>query len=123
MKRAIDCKIVYLHAPGEDAWIVSIPTETAPDAVILLTAMLQGRLPQVKFSDQENNALICGASAGYTLAIADAQIAVAEVWLEAVLGMLLDVCLEGWTNTAHLDQDFGNICVSVAVLPPENGRL
>jgi len=32
--------------------------------------------------------------------------------------MLLDVCLNGWTDTAHLDQDFDNISVTVAVLPP-----
>ena len=37
-----------------------------------------------------------------------------------VLGMLLEVCLQGWTDTAHLDQDFHNVSVTIAVLPPDD---
>ena len=117
MKPCISCNIEVLSVPGEAALVISIPAEAVPDAVVLLTAMLYGKYNRINFADKSRTAAL-SASDGYALNLEDKQIAVTKVWVEAFLGMLLDVCLHGWSDTAHLDQDFENLSVAVAVLPP-----
>ena len=117
MKPCISCNIEVLSVPGEAALVISIPAEAVPDAVVLLTAMLYGKYNRINFADKSCTAAL-SASDGYALNLEDKQIAVTKVWVEAFLGMLLDVCLHGWSDTAHLDQDFENLSVAVAVLPP-----
>lgn len=117
MKQYISCNMETLSVPGETAWIISIPAESAPDAALLLAALLYGKVHRVKFTDKACAATL--SAADYVLCLNGEQIRVTGVWLEGVVGMLLDVCLHGWTDTAHLDQDFGEISITVAVLPPE----
>ena len=112
------CNIESVSFPDEAAWIISVPTEAVADAALLLSGLLYGKLSRVKFTDKTHAAVLSVAD-GYVLNLDGAQIATTKSWMEAVLGMLLDVCLHGWTDTAHLDQDFEKTTVTVAVLPPE----
>ena len=118
MKPHISCNIEILSVSEDTAWILSIPTESTQDTVLLLSGLLYGKVNRIQFADRSRTAVL-SASDGYALALEGRQIAVTKVWLETVLGMLLEVCLQGWTDTAHLDQDFHNVSVTIAVLPPD----
>ena len=118
MKPHISCNIEILSDPGETAWILSIPAGSAQDAVLLLSGLLYGKVNRIQFADRSRTAVLSGSD-GYALTLDGRQIAVTKVWLETLLGMLLEVCLQGWTDTAHLDQDFHNVSVTIAVLPPD----
>ena len=119
MKPHISCNIEILSDPGETAWILSIPAGSSQDAVLLLSGLLYGKVNRIQFADRSRTAVLSGSD-GYALTLDGRQIAVTKVWLEPVLGMLLEVCLQGWTDTAHLDQDFHNVSVTIAVLPPDD---
>ena len=114
MKHAIACNIETVTAPGEDAWIITIDHADVPDAVILLTALGLGKINQIRLMDRTKTAVLRTDS----LTLADTTIPITSVWLDAVCSLLVDVCLNGWTNTAHLDADFGKICVCIAAAPP-----
>ena len=87
--------------------------------MILLSALLYEKLPHIKFLDNEKTATICNSGKGYSLVLGGEQVVVTKNWLEAVLSVLLNVCLNGWSMTAHIDADFDTTSVCVAVLPPE----
>ena len=114
MKHSIACHIESLAAPGEDAWIITIDHADIPNAVILLTALRLGKIKQIRLTDRREIAVIRSDS----LTLADSSVPITSVWLDAVCNLLVDVCLNGWTNTAHLDADFGKICVCIAAAPP-----
>ena len=118
MKHSISCQIEYLAASGETAWILSLPAAVLPDAVTLLSALIYEKTNQVKFAGQTHTAQLCVAPDGYWLNLDGMQIAVTKVWLETVLGMLLDTRVNGWSVTSHIDHAFENTSVTVAVLPP-----
>ena len=119
MKQFVSCNIETLACSRETAWIISIHTESASDTALLLSGLLYGKVNRVKFADKSRTAVL-SASDNYALNLEGMQVRVTQVWLEALLGMLLDVCLNGWKDTAHLDQDFGNVTVTLAVLAPQN---
>ena len=119
MKHSIPCKIDVLHTLGETAWIISLAAEAVPDAVILLAALLYEKLPRIKILDKCKAAEISNSQEGYSLSLDGEKIAVTKIWLEAVLSDLLNVCLNGWSMTAHIDEEFETISVCIAVLPPE----
>ena len=119
MKHCITCQIESLAASGETVWTFSLPASVLPDAVILLSALVYEKTNQVKFACQDHTAQLCAAPDGFWLNLDGMQIAVTKVWLEAVLGMLLDTCVNGWSVTSHIDQEFENTSVTVAVLPPK----
>ena len=114
MKHAIACNIENIATPGEDAWIITIDHADVPDSVILLTALGLGKINQIRLADRTKTAVLRTDS----LTLADTTIPITSVWLDAVCSLLVDVCLNGWTNTAHLDADFGKICVCIAAAPP-----
>ena len=114
MKHALSCRIETIATPGEDAWIITIDHADIPNAVILLTALRLGKIKQIRLTDRREIAVIRSDS----LTLADSAVPVTPVWLDAVCAMLVDVCINGWTDTAHLDADFGKICVCIAAAPP-----
>ena len=120
MKHPIDCEIETIPSPREEAWIISLAEKDVSDLAILISALIHGKLPQFKLVDKAKTALIRTTPGGYILALDDTQINVTAIWLEAVLGMLLDVCLNGWSATAHLDQDFGPVSICLTILPPKS---
>ena len=48
MCHSIPCTIEILRSHDETAWIVTIPMEKIPDAIILLTALQYGKLAQIQ---------------------------------------------------------------------------
>jgi hypothetical protein len=120
MKHTINCNIQNITSSEESAWIITIAVENVPETIILLTALLQGKIPQIKLTDRRKTAVICSNR----LLLDDLPVDISATWLEAILSMLLDIQLGGWTVTAHMDQDFttinGRICVCFAVAPPKS---
>ena len=118
MKRTIHCKIESISVPGETAWIISLGEDAAFEAALLLAALGQGKVPQVKFADKSRSIVLCPDSGGYILILKDDRVSVTKTWIDALNGMLMDAYFNGWSDTSHLDQGFGNVTVTVAVLPP-----
>ena len=120
MKHTIPCTIETIASPTEEAWIIAIDHTTVPDAIILLTALRLGKVSQIKLTDRSQTALLRPDS----LILADSAVPISAVWLDAVCAMLVNIHLKGWSNTAHLDQDFstpdGEICICFAVTPPQS---
>ena len=114
MKHSIACNIETIAAPGEDAWIITIDHADVPDAVILLTALRLGKINQTCLTDRTRAAVLRADS----LTLYDTTVPITSVWLDAVCAMLVDVCLKGWTDTAHLDADLNKTCVCIAAAPP-----
>ena len=114
MKHAIACNIENIAAPGEDAWIITIDHADVPDSVILLTVLGLGKINQIRLTNRRQTAVI----RSHNLTLTDSTVAITPVWLDAVCSLLVDICLKGWTNTAHLDADFGKICVCITAAPP-----
>lgn len=119
MKRTVPCKIEIVSAPGETAWIISLSEAAAFEAALLLAALGQGKVPQAKFADKSRSAILYCEADQYVLILKDTRVAVTKTWVDALTGMLMDVYFNGWSVTSHLDQDFGNATVTVAVLPPK----
>ena len=113
MRHTIPCTIEILHSHSETAWIVTIPMEKIPDAIVLLTALQYGKLTQIKFTGQHTAVL-----SPRTLTLDGAVVAVTDIWLEAVMGMFLDCLLNGWSPAAHLDQNFDDTDVCISIAPP-----
>ena len=114
MKHAIFCRLETIAAPGEDAWIITIDHTDVPNAVILLTALRLGKIDQIHLTDRRQTAVIRSDS----LTLADTAVPITSVRLDAVCAMLTEVCLNGWTDTAHLDMDLGRTSVCIAAAPP-----
>ena len=119
MNHPIVCKIEHLTLQNEQALILSLKSDVVADAAILLAGLLYSKTNKIKFTNHDHTVELRTISDRYVLSIDGVTVAVTRIWLEAVLGMLLDVCLKGWTITSHLDQDFETITVSVAILPPK----
>ena len=113
MHHAIPCTIEILRNHDETAWIFTIPTEMVPDTIVLLTALQYGKLTQIKFTGQHTAVL-----SARTLTLNGSTVVVTDIWLEAVISMLLDCLLNGWTHLAHLDQDFDDTTVCISIAPP-----
>ena len=114
MKHALSCRIETIATPGEDAWIITIDHADIPNAVILLTALRLGKINQTCLTDRTRAAVLRADS----LTLYDTTVPITSVWLDAVCAMLVDVCLKGWTDTAHLDADLNKTCVCIAAAPP-----
>ena len=114
MKHAVSCRIETITAPGEDCWIITIDHTEVSDAVILLTALRLGKLDQIRLTDRRHTVVIRSDS----LTLADTTVPITSVWLDALCAMLVDTCLNGWTDTAHLDADLAQTCVCIAAAPP-----
>ena len=54
--------------------------------------------------------------------MSEQTVAIDKTWLDALWCLFMDTHLNGWTDIAHLDQVFGNISITVAILPPEKGE-
>ncbi len=119
----MNCKIEKLETLGEAAWILSIPAGNVDKLIIQLTAYKFGKQHKISFSDPQTGISITlkRTSTQSALEIGGASIPANEIWLDAVTAMLLDVHLNGWSDTAHLDQDFTtsrdmlSLCVNVTL--------
>lgn len=118
MKCSVACNIEHIQASGEEVWILSISSDHVADAAMMLSGLFLGKVERIKFADKTCSVSVHKTPAGYQLNLGGAQIAVTKIWLKAVLAMLVDSYLNGWSDTAHLDQQFDGVSVTAAILPP-----
>ena len=112
--KTIPCTIELIFSPTETYWYISVPAEAAPEAALMFAALHLGRAEKFVFRDKARQFVITHGFA----AIGDQTVSVTQTWLDALWCLFMDTHLNGWTNTAHLDQDFGNVSITVAILPP-----
>lgn len=120
MNQTINCKIEIVQSPDETVWIISLTEAAVFEAAILLA----GKLPQVRFVDKSRSAAIRHTPDGYFLILTKSrqktQIAVARNWLEELSGSLMYAYATGESGEACIDQNFGDIRLTMTVLP-QNG--
>ncbi|MBR2888911.1 MAG: hypothetical protein IKC09_01385 [Oscillospiraceae bacterium] len=123
MKQTISCSIETITSRKEHLWIITVANDLSADLIVLLTALQYSKLSHITFSGTTNHAIIRrNDDDSYALRLGQTSLPISSVWLEAIISMLLDVQIHGWSITSHLDQDFptvwGNVCVCVRVAPP-----
>ena len=105
--------IETFHDRGEDYWQISVSAEYTAEAALEFSAMHLGRADAVVFRDVKTTFTIRPDSA----TLGQRTVSVDKTWLEAVWCLFLDTHRNGWTNTAHIDQDFrdknGNLCITI----------
>ena len=116
--RFIPCIIEMVRTEAEDFWEISVPCEYASDAALELAALYLGRTEKIVFSDTNK----CLTIRSDSVTLCQRIVTVDKDWLEAVWCLFLDVHRHGWTNTAHIEQDFSvkdrNLCIVIRLAPP-----
>ena len=100
--RYIPCSIDLIHTPQEDGWIISVPQESAADAALDFAALHLGHTQKIIFSDGVKHLIICPEA----IIFEEHTIPVDAVWIDAIWSLFLDCHRNGWSDTAHIDQEF-----------------
>ena len=100
----IPCSIDILHTIAEDYWEISVPCEYASEAALEFAALHLGRAEKILFSNKTNFFTITSDS----VALRQRTISADPSWLEAVWCLFLDTHRNGWSDKAHIDQDFSD---------------
>ena len=116
--KAIPCTIEVSTAEAEAYWHIAVPADATPEAALMFAALYLGRVEKIRFQDGMRQFIIRSQSA----AMSEQTVTIDKTWLDALWCLFMDAHLNGWTDIAHLDQDFGNISITVAILPPEKGE-
>lgn len=116
--KSIPCTIETFHGRSDDCWVISVSAEHAAEAALEFASMHLGRSDKVVFSDKTKRFTIRPDSA----TLEQRTITVNTTWSESVWCLFLDAYQNGWTNTAHLDQDFhdrnGSLCITIELTYP-----
>ena len=135
MKKAVQCEITCEEYGAETLWMVSVAFEEVEKAIILLSALSEGRIGQavfrdpahgrsltIRYSPQESTSKRKKTADSPILQLDTDAIAVTDTWFHAVWGLLLNVWLDGWNETAHLDAEFSQdtkpVSVFFVIAPP-----
>ena len=115
----IPCSIQVLEDIGEICWIIEISHRVIPQAALQLSALHNSLLSNVRFRDVGGiNILMIDSD---TITLADKKVYSTSIWFEALLRLFLNTALNGWTDTAHLDQTFigenGDISITASITP------
>ena len=116
--KSISCTIEVSTAATEAYWYIAVPTEAAPEAALMFAAMNLGRVKRILFQDGKRQLALHSKSA----TIGEQTVTINKTWLDALWCLFIDTHLNGWTNTAHIDQDFdtpnGSVSVTFAIQQP-----
>lgn len=120
-----------MYGTTEDALLVSINAVQLPTAITYFSALRLGRLDSVALLDVDgcsdsakSRLLICHEPQDnmYTVQFNNIKLTATQDWFDAVLCMLIDTSLEGWSHSAHIDQEFSlagrSIILCIGVLAP-----
>ena len=118
--KKIPCSIDILEEYGEACWLVAVSMDNAMQAALQLSALHTGLISRITFQDSLHSKVLtldkCSAVCGGHL------VPLTEPWLEAVWHLFLKTALNGWTDTAHLDQAFlsanGNVTITLEITHP-----
>lgn len=99
--------------------MISIAFEEVDKAIILFSALWEQKIKQVRFKDpvhctsfavsysmHENTSRGKRSATTLILQFEDYDLPITDTWFQAIYAMLLNVWLNGWNETAHLDEDF-----------------
>ena len=111
----IPCSIDTIRTTAEDFWEISVPCEYASEAALEFAALHLSRRSKIVFSDKTN----CFTIFSDSVTLGQRTVSVGQCWLEAVWCLFLDTHRNGWSHTAHIDQDFsdqsGNLTITIRV--------
>ena len=114
----IPCTIESYSDRSEAGWYIAVPADHAADAALEFSALHLGRSDRIVFADKDQRFTIRRNS----VTLGQRTIAVDANWLEAVWCLFLDTHRNGWSDTAHIDQDFcdknGSLCITIRLAPP-----
>lgn len=127
----MNCSIERIQDKTEEAWILTIPSENVKDLLILLIAYKYDKIEKINLTDSDNqlsfqlNATMDKKGNKQPIFKTESKIITSNwIWFDAVVAMLLETCILGWAETAHIDYEFqtpqGVICVSLTVAVPNS---
>jgi len=106
------CSISNVKELTEEVWIVSIPTDKVHELIVRFIAFEYGKIDSLCLRDVSNKLFVQleritdkKPSPQTVLNFGGNRIPIYKEWCKAIVSMLLDVGLWGWTDTAHLDFD------------------
>lgn len=133
MKRHMICHIDLLADASEEAWFVSMDVEDVAMAVTYLCALRLGKVHTLYLLDAKTRKdaskqlqIHRDSEANvYAITYNHATISATNEWLDSVSSMLIEVFLNGWSQVAHIDQEFtcaeNRVMLCIAVSPPRCG--
>ena len=102
--RAIPCTIQNIEAYGEICYLIDVNVQDITLAALELSALRASLISEVCFRDDKNrSSFLIGSN---TIVLIDRIITDTSAWCDAVLSLFLNTALNGWSDTAHLDQTF-----------------
>ena len=114
----IPCTIETIRAEDEDCWEISVPCEYTSEAALEFAALHLNRTEKIVFSDKTN----CFTIFSDSVTLGNRTVSVAQCWRDAVWCLFLDTHRNGWSHTAHIDQDFSSkikdLCITIRLTPP-----
>ena len=114
----IPCSIDTIRTTAEDFWEISVPCEYASEAALEFAALHLSRTEKIVFSDKTN----CFTIFSDAVMLGHRTVSVDQCWLDAVWCLFLDTHRNGWSHTAHIDQDFSSkikdLCITIRLTPP-----
>ena len=114
----IPCSIDTIRTTAEDFWEISVPCEYASEAALEFAALHLSRTEKIVFSDKTN----CFTIFSDAVMLGQRTVSVDQCWLDAVWCLFLDTHRNGWSHTAHIDQDFSSkikdLCITIRLTPP-----
>lgn len=114
----IPCSIDTIRTTAEDFWEISVPCEYASEASLEFAALHLSRTEKIVFSDKTN----CFTIFSDAVMLGQRTVSVDQCWLDAVWCLFLDTHRNGWSHTAHIDQDFSgkikDLCITIRLTPP-----
>ena len=117
--QGIPCSIDVLTDRNETYWLVTIANSNASTTALQLSALQNELLSKVSFYDPRNNRNLTVDT--HFATYEKETVAVTKCWLDTVLHLFLNTVLNGWTDTAHVDQTFssenGVVSITIAIDP------
>ena len=117
--QGIPCSIDVLTDRNETCWLVTIANSSTSTTALQLSALQNDLLSKVSLYDSRNNINLTIDT--HFAACEKETVAVTKCWLDTVLHLFLNTVLNGWTDTAHVDQTFssenGLVSITIAIDP------
>ncbi len=117
--QGIPCSIDVLTDKNETCWLVTVENSQTFTTALLLSALQNELLSKVSFIDSQNNRSLTIDT--HFATCNKESITVTKCWLDTVLCLFLNTVLNGWSDTAHVDQTFssktGEVSISIVIEP------